>query len=167
MHHALQQNCVNINWGRPWCMSPRNNANRRDLGWLFPVAFIDWTRVYSTNLFTSHHSFISSVQTRGWHCGVKEEGEQRRTEKCRWTGIRTKDTEEQQVPYAPAPLAGFVPALSLQQFKSSLHKLGPWEERTDQRAPNHCHSGSILPGSARKGTLGMQYAQVDELATRD
>lgn len=37
--------------------------------------------------------------------------------------------------------------------KSSFHKLDPWEERTDQRAANHCHPDCLLPGRARKGTV--------------
>ncbi|KAM7380633.1 hypothetical protein PAMP_003914 [Pampus punctatissimus] len=57
-------------------------------------------------------------------------------------GNRTKGAEEQQVPHAPAPPAGFAPASSLQQFKSSLHKLDPWGEGTDQHTANYCHSAA-------------------------
>lgn len=87
------------------------------------------------------------------------------TEECGRIGNRIKGAEEQQVPHAPAPSAGFVPASSLQQFKSSLHKLDPWGEGRDQRAANYCHSEWFLPG--KEGTLDTQGAQADELATRD
>lgn len=82
-----------------------------------------------TPLTSSPHSVPSFYQSAniGWHFGVKEDGEQGRTEECRWTGIRTEGTEEQQVPYIPAPSAGFVPSLC--KILRQLAQIRPMREQ--------------------------------------
>lgn len=82
-----------------------------------------------TPLTSSPHTFPSfyhSANTRLTLWGERGRGaEKNRKTECKWTGIGTKGTEEQQVPYAPAPSAGFVPALSVQQFKKQLPQIRP------------------------------------------
>lgn len=102
----------------------QNNQNSGDSG-LFFLALM-----FSPLTSSSYTCppFYQSANTRLTLWEKEESGAAKRTEECRWTGIRTKGTEEQKVPHAPAPSASSVPALSLQQFKSSLHKLDPWEQ---------------------------------------
>lgn len=94
------------------------------------VFFFFWPLMFNplTSSSCTFPPFYQSANTRLTLREKEESGAAKRTEECRWTGIRTKGTEEQKVPHAPAPSASSVPALSLQQFKSSLHKLDPWEQ---------------------------------------
>lgn len=88
-----------------------------------------------TLLTSSPHTFPSlyqqTVQTQGWHFGVKEEGVQGRTEECRWIGIRTKGTEEQQVPTRPSPLSWLCSCIFFATIQKQLAQIRPmgWENR--------------------------------------
>lgn len=122
-------------------------SKRSDSGF-FPVAVFC---TYSTNLFTSN---LISAQNKhkADTLGVKDGTEWRRTEECRWTGIRTEGSEEQQVPHGSAPFSCFVPALSLQQFKKQIPQIRPMGgESADQRAANPRHSDSLLQGESEEG----------------
>lgn len=104
-----------------------------------------------------HHYVTKQYNLKADTWGVGRDGARRRTETCRWIGIGTKGRGEHQVSTRPSPSAAFVPASPLQQFKSSLHKLDPWEERIDQCTENYCHSRRLSPRSKRESEGGGQW----------
>lgn len=83
----------------------------------------------STNLLTSNLT-EQEAQSRHFREGGRvEQRRRRRTEGCRWTGVRTeRQPGEQQVPRDPAPFGCFVPTpTSLQQFEKKVDppQIGP------------------------------------------
>lgn len=139
-------------------------SKRSDSGF-FPVAVFC---AYSTNLFTSN---LISAQNKhkADTLGVKDGTEWRRTEECRWTGIRTEGSEEQQGPHWPRPfqlLCSCAVFATIQKADSG--KLDPWDERVQTNVPQTTVTQTAFcRGTVKKGKLCIQRAPVDEFATRD
>lgn len=106
----------------------------------FAEAFICCACLCPTNLITfSICLHFISAQTRGWQSDKGEAGKNGGKKNIDEPTSRPKAQREGDS-HTPAPSAGFVSA----QFKSSLHKLDPRDEGSEERAATYCPSGSPL-----------------------